>query len=133
MTTMSDLEQLAETMGITIVTHRDGEKGRWNPSCRTISLRHGLHPTQALCTLAHELGHAHHNHRPSASGLLCGRQEREADVWAARVLVDEDDYVAAEVECGGHVGAVAEALGVTVWVVRTWREAFYQMPYYGCV
>ena len=30
MTTMSDLEQLAETMGITIVTHRDGEKGRWN-------------------------------------------------------------------------------------------------------
>ena len=124
MNRLTHLEQLADAMGITISHHAGGEKGKWIPETKTVSIRHGMHPTQTLCTLAHELGHAHHGHTPGASGWLRDRQEREADEWAAGVLIDDDAYMVAESDCGGYEGAVAWELGVTVHLLRVWRRAF---------
>lgn len=94
MITMLDLEQLAEEMGVMIVTHTGGKKGGWNPATRTVSLREGMHEVQTLCTLAHELGHAHYRHQLGATGLAREQQEREANEWAAILLIDENDYMA---------------------------------------
>lgn len=124
MWTLTKLEELAEKMGITITAHTNGEKGRWYRNTSTISIRKGMHPTQTLCTLAHELGHAHHQHTPSTNAWTHERQEREADRWAAALLIGEDAFINAERDCGGHEGAMAEELGVTIHLIRAWKAAF---------
>ena len=117
MITMLDLEQLAEEMGVMIVTHTGGKKGGWNPATRTVSLREGMHEVQTLCTLAHELGHAHYRHQLGATGLAREQQEREANEWAAILLIDENDYMAAEINCDS-ISSIAHELGVTILMVR---------------
>lgn len=116
-----ELEQMAEAMGVVIASHAGGEKGRWHPESKTVSLRKGLHPIQHLCTLAHELGHAHHGHILSPIGWVRVRQEREADEWAARLLISEDAFIVMERDCGGHEGAMAEGLGVTIRLIQAWK------------
>ena len=46
----------------------------WHPLTRTIYARHGLDPITRVCAVAHELGHAYHNHDCSTPD-----NEREAD------------------------------------------------------
>ena len=120
-----ELEQIAEIMGIMIVTHIGGEKGRWYPDRKTVSIRKGLHPIQHLCTLAHELGHAHHGHSPSAIKWIHTRQEREADQWAAQLLINKEAFRIMERECDGHEGAMAEGLGVTIHLIQAWKESLH--------
>lgn len=121
MSKILELEQMAEAMDIAIDSHIGGEKGRWYPIRKTVSIRKGLHPIQHLCTLAHELGHAHHGHVPGATGWVHARQEREANEWAAGFLISQGDYQRAEEVCEGHVGGIASELGVTQEIVRAWR------------
>ena len=123
MITMLDLEQLAEEMGVMIVTHTGGKKGGWNPTTRTVSLREGMHEVQTLCTLAHELGHAHYRHQLGATGLAREQQEREANEWAAILLIDENDYMAAEINCDS-ISSIAHELGVTILMVGIWRQLY---------
>ncbi|MGV0367096.1 ImmA/IrrE family metallo-endopeptidase [Corynebacterium parakroppenstedtii] len=115
-----NLDMLATLHGITITTHTGGEKGRWYSNTRTISLRKDLHPTLRYCTLAHELGHALNNHDSRAEAWLRDRQEREADIFAANVLIDPSEYKNAELLYGPHPGAIAQELGVTVHLVQVW-------------
>ncbi|WPF24396.1 ImmA/IrrE family metallo-endopeptidase [Corynebacterium pseudokroppenstedtii] len=117
-----NLEMLAAIHGITITTHTGGEKGRWHSDTRTISLRKDLHPTLRYCTLAHELGHALNNHDSRTEAWLRGRQEREADIFAANVLIDPTEYKNAELLYGPHPGAIAQELGVTNHLVTVWRN-----------
>lgn len=117
-----NLEMLAAIHGITITTHTGGEKGRWYSNTRTISLRKDLHPTLRYCTLAHELGHALNNHDSRAEAWLRGRQEREADIFAANVLIDPSEYKSAELLYGPHPGAIAQELGVTNHLVAVWQN-----------
>lgn len=65
-----------------------------------------LSPIQRNSTLMHELGHAFYRHAGSKP-----RWEREASIWAARQLVDEDEFVSAMRLFEGSV-AVANELGV---------------------
>ena len=122
MSKILELEQIAESMGITITEHFGGEKGRWYPDQKTISIQKGLHPIQYLCTFAHELGHAYHKHEPGASSWVRARQEREANEWAATFLISESNYQQAECVYGGHVGGIAGELGVTHEIVLVWRN-----------
>lgn len=119
-----NLEMLAAIHGITITTHTGGEKGRWHSDTRTISLRKDLHPTLRYCTLAHELGHALNNHDSRTEAWLRGRQEREADIFAANVLIDPTEYKNAELLYGPHPGAIAQELGVTIHLVTVWRRTW---------
>ena len=78
---------------------------------------------QTLCTLAHELGHAHYRHQLGATGLAREQQEREANEWAAILLIDENDYMAAEINCDS-ISSIAHELGVTILMVRIWRQLY---------
>lgn len=74
-------------------------------------------------TLAHECGHwvlGHdwtndHDH---------ARDERDADTYAARLLISPEAYAAAEALVGPHDGAIARELVVTADLLPLWRESY---------
>lgn len=125
MTTAQELKLLliAEKLRITVEMDTQGvlnddDLGGWFPQHKLILLRPGLSQADLLHTLAHELGHAIHNH----IGEHHPRQERKADEFAAQILISKDDYIRAEEMAGGHIPWVAHELGVTVDLVKIWRS-----------
>lgn len=72
-------------------------------------------------TLAHELGHLAKGHDWSMEHDKA-RDERQADLYAARLLIDAQAYAAAENLFEGCVGSIAKELGVTRRLVELWRE-----------
>jgi len=73
--------------------------------------------------VAHECGHWAHGHdwtrdhdRP--------RDERQADTYAARLLITAEAYASAEAIVGGHPGALARELNVTARLVDLWRQDY---------
>lgn len=118
------LVEMALEAGIDVVTHHGGDKGRWHPATRTISLRDDLPARARRCTLAHELGHAMLGHAAGDNlpQWVVDKQERAADRWAANLLIDPHDYAELEKIYEGHLGAIAAELGVTVSLLAIWRE-----------
>ena len=78
-----------------------------------IVLRHGLTRAESRSVLAHELGHAFYRH-DSDSALA----ERQADIYAARLLIDSEEYARFE-RVNPDPQSLADELGVTVDVIRT--------------
>lgn len=122
-----DLLDMATDMGVFVDVDdvgwlSAGHKGGWFPDYDLILLRDGLSYVGQLCTLAHELGHAARGHVGGATGWFSVRQERQADEYAVELLINPVEYRLAEELCGGHVGAIAAELGVTVHVLNTWRQ-----------
>lgn len=112
---------LADTMGATIGTHEGGPAGLyWGHG--HITLRAGLGPLAARCTLAHELGHMAHGDHPHATGHTHRVQERRAWQFAANLLIAPAAYADAETLHGPHPGAIAAELGVTLWTLAVWRD-----------
>ena len=72
-------------------------------------------------TLAHEMGHWHHGHDWTIDHDR-ERDEREADTYAARLLISPAEYALAEHLVGSHPGAIAAELGVTRRLVQLWRD-----------
>lgn len=72
-------------------------------------------------TLAHEMGHWVHGW---LGGHQVERDERQADRYAARLLIAPDAYAAAEALVGEHPGALARELGVTRRLVELRQEDF---------
>lgn len=97
-----------EALGVDVVIAcLPGEAvGYFDHRSKTIYVDSSLSPIQWNSTLMHELGHAFHGHMGCTP-----RWEREASEWAARQLVDEDEFVSAMrlYECAI---AVANELGV---------------------
>lgn len=118
---MDALLDRATTLGL-IVVWRD--LGRRNGEIATGGLV-VLNPRKTQIaqrvTLAHEIGHWWYGHdwreRHDRE-----RDERQADTYAARLLIDPDDYAAAERLTGPHPGALARELGVTQRLVELWRS-----------
>ncbi|MDK6259257.1 ImmA/IrrE family metallo-endopeptidase [Corynebacterium frankenforstense] len=100
----------------------EGAKGGWFPEYYLILLRDDLTHVKQVCTLAHELGHAVLGHRADVAGWWSARQERQADRWAAELLISPEDYATAEALYGPHAGALAAEFGVTVHMIQTWRS-----------
>ena len=121
MTTTTDpnLEQLAAQLGAAIITHDGGEKGRYYGH-GIISLRRGLGPKNYRCTLAHELAHHSLGHDPAATGWVHDRQERQANEWAAKLLISPTEYATTETLYRPQLSLIAHELGVTVKVLKTW-------------
>ena len=114
------LIEVAERRGYRVVWHQDGPKAAWLPHRHSITVRLGLSDTQTLCSLAHELGHAHYNDPPGH----VGPHEIRAERFAAKLLISPVDYAAAEAIYGPHPARLAAELGVTIGVLETWREIF---------
>lgn len=119
-----DLYQLAAALGVTITEHTGGPKGRYTHQARIISLRRGLLHRELRCTLAHELAHAVAGDEPTGIAWLDARMERIADERAARWLITEDTYAAAERLVGPHPGALARELGVTLHILGVWQSLY---------
>lgn len=117
MTDLDALIQTAESRGYRIRWHRGGPKAAWVPTRHEITLQHGLDDVHALCALAHELGHAHYGDPPGHHGA----HEYRADRFAARLLISPVEYATAESIYGPHPATLANELGVTVKVLKTWQ------------
>lgn len=111
------LIQTAEARGYQVRWHRGGPKGAWLPQQRAVTLRLGMDDAETLCTLAHELGHAHYGD-PAGHDR---RFEARADRFAAQLLISPVEYAIAEQAYGPHPARLAHELGVTVHLLDVWR------------
>lgn len=111
-------DELAHYMGVRVIaaTLPHGWWGAYMHSQRTIILRPDLGSTQRLCTLAHELGHAHYGHIG-----VTPKQELQANRWAARLLINHHDLIDAARIHDSTTGLAAE-LGVMPSVLTTYLE-----------
>lgn len=114
------LIDVAQRRGYRVRWHRGGPKAAWLPHCNTISLRVGMDDVTTLCSLAHELGHAHYGDPPGHHGA----HELRADRFAARLLITPHDYATTEAIYGPHPNVLAHELGVTVKVLKTWQSLY---------
>lgn len=69
------------------------------------------------CVLAHELGHAFYDHQSEDDPAF----EEAADLYAALLLIDPEDYVSAAM-IDPSPGAVAEELSVTTDLIRIYEK-----------
>jgi Zn-dependent peptidase ImmA (M78 family) len=103
-----DLMGKAEELGVTVIVGElpEGWWGSWNHRTRTITLLEGLAADRNRSVLAHELGHAVHNHKTSTP-----ETEAEARAWAARALINPA-RMAAKMKAMNWLGVMAKELGV---------------------
>jgi len=113
MLTFDELVALAESQGLRVTAFDLGGRGGYlyKGGIVVLNVRHGL-PAQRV-TLAHEMGHWFHGHDWTRDDRHKDRDEREADLYAARLLISIDDYARAERIAGSHLGALAQELQVT--------------------
>lgn len=117
--TLNDLMGIARRYGYRLhVRHLDDPEklAVTNVDAGEITLRFDLTPVEQRSVFAHEIGHAHYGHDCSTP-----RNEREADAWAANLLVDPAAYAALERE-GHDAHAIAEHLDVTIEVVHDFQR-----------
>lgn len=118
MINLDALIDVAQARGYRIRWHRGGPKAAWLPHKHVITLRVGMDDVTTLCSLAHELGHAHYGDPPGHHGA----HELRADRFAARILVSPTEYATAEALYGPQPSLIAHELGVTVKVLKTWQS-----------
>lgn len=78
-----------------------------------------LSPVQHRCVLAHEISHAKHRDR---GGHADRYTERRADMEAARMLISQTDYIAAELLYDSDECAIARELNVMPWVIKAYKQ-----------
>lgn len=119
---MDQLLHLAEEHGLHIVERRGATPGGFEPVTRTIRLDPGMSARTQRSVLAHEVGHALLGHRPTARPALRARQERQADEWAARLLISPRAYAEAEGIRGPHPASLAFEIGVTIELIQAFQR-----------
>lgn len=120
---MRGLIERAEAMGLHVAFRDLGRASGYWLGSGLIVLNHRRAESTQRVTLAHEMGHWWHGHDWTRDHDR-ERDERQADQYAARLLISVDDYAAAEAICGAHIGALARELGVTRRLVELRREDF---------
>lgn len=120
MTSMRDLMNEASRMGIRVhLAHLDEDLlGFYDHDASEIVVGLSLTMPELKEVLAHELGHALHCHDCSNR-----KNERQADRYAAKLLVNSSDYAAAE-RIADHPALIANELGLTEKVVRDYQDYF---------
>lgn len=115
---MRDLLRFAADEGLTVHATRlpPGYLGFYEPDARRIWFDLGLTPAERRSVIAHELGHHHYGHRESTP-----RNERDADRYAASMLIAPDDYERLE-RIHPDVHTLADELDVTVKIVEAFRH-----------
>jgi len=118
---MDELIAHAEALGLLVKWRDLGRRSGELHSSGLVFLNHRKSLLTQRVTLAHECGHAWHGH-DWAGRHDAERDERQANAYAARLLIDARDYAYAETVVGEHPGAIARELGVTRELVELWRD-----------
>lgn len=115
---MRGLMKIAVEYGVQVHVARlpEGMLGAWVPSKMRIYIDLGLTFNERRSVIAHELGHVHYGHRCDS-----GPNERQADAFAAQLLIDPKDYAMLErISTDAHY--IADELGVTTEIVHDFRR-----------
>lgn len=116
--TLSDLGRRAAELDVSVhIGHLPaGKLGLYEPETARVWISFGLTPSEQRSVLAHELGHVYFGH-------TCGsaRAEREADRYAASLLVCPETYAELERE-EMDAYSIADEMSVTVDVVHAFRD-----------
>lgn len=115
---MRELIRLSAEQGLTVhAAHLpDDVLGYYSPDEARIYFDLKLTNDERRSTVAHELGHAHYGH-----GCDSDANERQADSYAARLLIDPDAYAALK-RFNPDQHHLAEELRVTVDVIYAYEE-----------
>lgn len=115
---MRDLLRMAGENGLTVhAAHLEEDVlGMYSPDEQRIYFDIRLTPIERRWVVAHELGHHHHGHTCDSS-----RNELQADIYAASMLIDVTAYVSAE-RLTHDPEVIAEALGVTVEALNVFQR-----------
>ncbi len=106
----------AERLRIPVIHGRlRAANGMWVPEERVIILRKGMRRLLERTTLAHELGHAALGHPDDSP-----RFERQADIYAARHLIDPERLAAAVAFAPHDAGQWCYELDVTPHILETY-------------
>lgn len=118
MLTLIDLVSLAEDEGLTVTWEDLGARsGELRPGVIAINSKR-CQLTQRV-TIAHELGHYHYGHDWTVAHCR-DRDERQADRYAAHLLIDAAEYRQAARLVEDDPRAVARELGVTARLIDLW-------------
>lgn len=115
---MRELLAHAARMGVSVhVAHLPAPYRGWFDIARSQAVYDfGLTPVEQEVVLAHELGHAHHQHECEDNP----DHERLADIYAARLLIHPEDYARAE-RISHDVEHLADELNVTPELVDIYQ------------
>lgn len=120
---MERLIERAEALGLRVIFRDLGRRHGEIHSSGVVYLNPHRTDARIRVTLAHEMGHWRHSHDWTRDHSR-ERDEREADQYAARLLISPLEYAAAEALVGEHPGALARELGVTRRLVELRQEDF---------
>ena len=94
----------------------DGKIGVYAPALGRIYFDLSLTLPWRRSVIAHELGHAHYGHDCDSD-----RNERQADAYAARLLVDPERYAQLE-QIHHDANLIAEEMDVAPYVIEDYRR-----------
>lgn len=116
---MRDLLAHARKLGVKVhVAHLPHPyQGYYDSDKKLVVYGFDLSPVERRCVLAHELGHAFYDHQGEDDPSF----EEAADLYAALLLIDPEDFVEAE-QIDPSPGAIAEELGVTTDLIRVYEK-----------
>lgn len=117
--TLDDLVAHAESLGLRVKWRDLGRRAGELTSAGLILVNDRKSTLTQRVTLAHEVGHHIHGHDWTRAHDV-ERDERQADLYAARLLIRPADVERAAAIAGGHPGAMARELGVTARLVTLW-------------
>lgn len=117
------LERIASGLGVRIIEAPPPEgKGCYSHQSGLIVLAPWLSHREKVGTLGHELGHAIAGDEAVDDPRFTARQERAADQFAARLLINRREVEIAERAYGPNWPKIAHELGVTEHLLGVWME-----------
>lgn len=118
---MQDVMDHAESIGLRVAFRDLGRRDGELHSSGLVVLNSRRNVLAQRQVLAHECGHWRLGHNWSREHDRPD-DERQANIYAAKVLIAPLDYRFAERIVGTHAGALAKELGVTAGIVALWQQ-----------
>lgn len=122
--TTTSLKRYAESQGVEVVERHlpdSWPRALYIPELNTIYLEARQPHCYKRVNLAHELGHAMLGHTRAQTDWWEARQELQADIFAACLLINPDDYARLEVSYDSDA-SIAEELEVTPYLLEVWKS-----------
>lgn len=124
LSTTTSLKRYAESQGVEVIERHlpnTWPHALYIPELNTIYLEARQPHCYKRVNLAHELGHAVLGHTRPQTEWWEARQELQADIFAARLLIDPSDYARLEASYESDI-AIAEELEVTPHLLEVWKN-----------